>query len=66
MKSRRENSAIAVSFRVGGLGRDVIGAPPASVFGRRLASVSAKAVPEGYVFLFGILESDEAGLMLNA
>jgi len=46
MKSRREYCAISVSFRVGGLGRDVIGAPPADVSGRRLASVAAKAVPE--------------------
>src|SRR5258706_3353077 len=46
MKSRRENSAISVSFRVGGLGRDVIGAPPADVIGRGLASISAKGVPE--------------------
>src|SRR4029453_12791370 len=39
MKSRREYCAMCVSFRVGGLGRDVIGAPPAGVSGRRLGSV---------------------------
>jgi hypothetical protein len=47
MKSRREYSAISVSFRVsGGLGRDVIGAPAAGVSGRGLASVRAKGVPD--------------------
>src|SRR5262245_64129921 len=56
MKSRREYSAISVSFRVsGGLGRDAIGAPAAGVSGRGLASLAAKAIPEGLCVSFRYL-----------
>jgi hypothetical protein len=40
--------------------------PPADFSGRRLASVSAKAVPEAQVFLFETLEGNEVYRMLNA